>query len=79
MQRTLKRFKKRIDYSEYGGAPLLGIDGVLIIGHGRSHAYAVKNAIKASIEELKRNLNEAIKRRVNEVCQDSRIRQVLTS
>lgn len=79
MKRALKKFKKMTDYSEYGGAPLLGIDGVLIVGHGRSSAYAIKNAIKVADQELERDLNATIKRRVDEICQDSRIREILTS
>jgi glycerol-3-phosphate acyltransferase PlsX len=79
IKKSLKKFKKITDYAEYGGAPLLGVDGIVIIGHGRSNAYAVKNAIKVAIQELNRDLNIQIKRRVNEVCQDSRIRQILTS
>ncbi len=43
-------FRKRVDYSEYGGAPLLGVDGVSIISHGRSSAKAIKNAIKVAKE-----------------------------
>ncbi|HSU56577.1 MAG TPA: phosphate acyltransferase PlsX, partial [Candidatus Dormibacteraeota bacterium] len=39
-------FKKRVDYTEYGGAPLLGLKGICIICHGRSNAKAVKNAIR---------------------------------
>lgn len=42
---ALHRFKKRVDYAEYGGAPLLGVSGVVIICHGRSGAKAMKNAI----------------------------------
>jgi glycerol-3-phosphate acyltransferase PlsX len=42
---AFKNFKKKVDYSEYGGAPLLGIDGVAMICHGGSNAKAVKNAI----------------------------------
>lgn len=42
--------KKKLDYSEYGGAPLLGVDGVVIIGHGRSSAKAIKNAIRLAHE-----------------------------
>jgi glycerol-3-phosphate acyltransferase PlsX len=42
--------KKKLDYSEYGGAPLLGVDGVVIIGHGRSTAKAVKNAVRLAHE-----------------------------
>jgi glycerol-3-phosphate acyltransferase PlsX len=44
-RRALRRFKRRVDYSEYGGAPLLGVAGVTIVGHGRSSAKAVRNAI----------------------------------
>ena len=43
-------FKKRLDYSEYGGAPLLGVKGVCIICHGRSNANAIKNAIRVAAE-----------------------------
>lgn len=43
-------FKKRLDYSEYGGAPLLGVKGVCIICHGRSNANAIKNAIRVAVE-----------------------------
>jgi glycerol-3-phosphate acyltransferase PlsX len=53
-------FKKKIDYSEYGGAPLLGVDGVVIIGHGRSNAKAVMNAIRFAKEEVERNINQNI-------------------
>ena len=44
-QRVLRRFRRRVDYSEYGGAPLLGVGGVTIVGHGRSGAKAVRNAV----------------------------------
>jgi glycerol-3-phosphate acyltransferase PlsX len=54
------RFKKDIDYSEYGGAPLLGVNGVVIIGHGRSNGNAIKNAIRVAKEEVERRFNENI-------------------
>ena len=57
---SLKRFKKELDYSEYGGAPLLGVNGVTIIGHGRSNVKAIKNAIRVAKEEVERNFNEKI-------------------
>ena len=57
---SLKRFKKEIDYAEYGGAPLLGVNGVVIIGHGRSNAKAIKNAIRVAKEEVERRFNEKI-------------------
>jgi len=57
---SLKRFKKDIDYAEYGGAPLLGVNGVVIIGHGRSNVKAIKNAIRVAKEEVERKFNEKI-------------------
>jgi glycerol-3-phosphate acyltransferase PlsX len=50
MRRSLHRFKRRLDYSEYGGAPLFGVDGVCVIGHGRSSPKAIKNAIRVAGE-----------------------------
>ncbi len=44
-RRAFRRFRRRVDYSEYGGAPLLGVSGLAIVGHGRSSARAVRNAI----------------------------------
>ena len=44
-RRAFRRFRRRVDYSEYGGAPLLGVRGLAIVGHGRSSAKAVRNAI----------------------------------
>jgi phosphate acyltransferase len=44
-RRALRRFRRRVDYSEYGGAPLLGVNGVVIVGHGRSSPKAVRNAV----------------------------------
>ena len=44
------RFRKRVDYSEYGGAPLIGLDGLCVIGHGRSSAKAVRSAIAMTVK-----------------------------
>jgi glycerol-3-phosphate acyltransferase PlsX len=44
-RRALRHFRRRVDYSEYGGAPLLGLAGIAIVGHGRSSAKAVRNAV----------------------------------
>src|SRR5678809_1565671 len=44
-KRAFRRFRRRVDYSEYGGAALLGVAGLVIIGHGRSSARAVRNAV----------------------------------
>ena len=49
-----------MDYSEYGGAPLLGVRGVCVIGHGRSNANAVKNAIRVATEFIECQFNEHI-------------------
>jgi len=54
--------KRRLDYREYGGAPLLGVDGVVIVGHGRSDAYAIKNAVLVAARTVENGVLEAIKR-----------------
>lgn len=61
---ALRSFKLRYDYSEYGGAPLLGVNGVSIIAHGRSDSNAIKNAIRqastTAVSELVPNLEAAL-------------------
>ena len=57
---NLKRFKKELDYSEHGGAPLLGVNGVVIIAHGRSSNKAIKHAIRAAKTEVERKVNQKI-------------------
>ena len=58
---AFRRFKTRLDYSEYGGAPLLGVKGCVIICHGRSSAKAVKNAIRLAAEFARHGLAEKIR------------------
>jgi phosphate acyltransferase len=53
-------FRKRVDYSEYGGAALLGVKGVCIICHGRSNANAIKNAIRVAADFSSGNINHQI-------------------
>jgi glycerol-3-phosphate acyltransferase PlsX len=60
--KAFRNFKKRLDYSEYGGAPLLGVKGVCIICHGSSNANAVKNAIRVAAEFSEGRVNEKIER-----------------
>jgi len=60
LKHHLKKIYKKIDYSEYGGAHLLGVNGICIIGHGRSNARAVKNAIKLGREIVEQGLQEKI-------------------
>jgi glycerol-3-phosphate acyltransferase PlsX len=61
---AFRRFRQRLDYSEYGGAPLLGVRGCVIICHGRSSAKAVKNAIRFASEFSKRRLAETIQEKI---------------
>jgi phosphate acyltransferase len=62
---ALKGLKKKIDYTEYGGAPLLGVRGVCVIGHGRSNANAVKNAIRVAAGLARAHLNEKIEQELS--------------
>ncbi|MBI1979303.1 MAG: phosphate acyltransferase PlsX [Elusimicrobia bacterium] len=57
---AFKRFRKRVDYAEYGGAPLLGVKGVCIIAHGKSNAKAIKNAIRVAEQFASKKVNEGI-------------------
>ena len=57
----MKRIKNKLDYSEYGGAPLLGLNGICIIGHGRSNAHAVSNAVRAAKEAVSGGVVSAIR------------------
>jgi glycerol-3-phosphate acyltransferase PlsX len=60
MKRNVKKLYKKIDYAEYGGAHLLGLNGVCIIGHGRSNPYAVKNAVRTAREFVLQHVQEKI-------------------
>ncbi|MBN1163108.1 MAG: phosphate acyltransferase PlsX [Candidatus Krumholzibacteriota bacterium] len=61
MKPVFERMKKTLDYEEYGGMPLLGVDGVTIIGHGGSSAKAIKNAIFAAERFIESGINQKIK------------------
>ncbi|MDF1553453.1 MAG: phosphate acyltransferase PlsX [Deferrisomatales bacterium] len=56
-RRVLRHLKQRVDYTEVGGAPLLGVNGVGIVAHGSSDAHAVKNAIQVAREFIERRVN----------------------
>jgi glycerol-3-phosphate acyltransferase PlsX len=60
-----EEFRRKIDYSEYGGAPLLGVRGIAIIGHGGSNANAIKNAVRVASELTRAQLNERIERELS--------------
>lgn len=64
MRKVFKVLKKQVDYAEYGGAPLIGINGCAIIGHGKSNAKAVKNAIFQAINFSSSNINADIEQKL---------------
>ena len=59
-RRAFNDFKKRLDYSEYGGAPLLGVRGVCIVGHGSSNEKAIMNGIRVAAEFAQTEVNASI-------------------
>jgi glycerol-3-phosphate acyltransferase PlsX len=60
MTPAMRRLKKRLDWEEHGAAPLLGVSGVCFIGHGKSQARAIKNAIRTVAAFVEKNVNEHI-------------------
>ncbi|MCX7909149.1 MAG: phosphate acyltransferase PlsX [Ignavibacteria bacterium] len=62
---ALKNMLKDMDYQQYGGVPLLGVNGVVIIGHGKSSPIAIQNMIYTSIEQVKKEINKKIERALN--------------
>lgn len=61
LARKIRWMYRRIDYREYGGAPLLGIEGVCIIAHGSSNARAIRNAIRAAVESVSHGFVDEIR------------------
>lgn len=64
LKSSFARFRKKVDYAEYGGAPLLGLDGISIICHGHSSARAIKNAVRVAKESSVRGINRHIKEQI---------------
>jgi glycerol-3-phosphate acyltransferase PlsX len=60
MQGAFRNLKKRTNYEEYGGSPLLGVDGICIIAHGSSSPKAIKNAIRVALESIQTRINPHI-------------------
>lgn len=58
--RTLRRIRDRFDYAEYGGVPLLGVNGVLVVSHGGSTARAIKNAIRTAADAARKGLVDSL-------------------
>jgi len=63
---AFRNIKKRLDYSEYGGAPLLGVRRIVIVGHGSSNARAIRNAIRSVKEFSEHRASERIERGIAE-------------
>jgi phosphate acyltransferase len=63
-RQAYRRFRKRLDYSEYGGAPLLGLNGLCIVGHGRSSPKAVRNAVAMAARAVTDGLLDKLTREV---------------
>src|SRR4029453_12865675 len=63
---AFRSIKKRLDYSEYGGAPLLGVSRIVVIGHGRSNARAIRNAIRSVKEFSESRASDRIEREINQ-------------
>jgi glycerol-3-phosphate acyltransferase PlsX len=61
---AFRRFQRSTDYKEYGAAPLLGIDGISMISHGKSDAVAIKNAIRATLRCVNRDMNGLLKQQI---------------
>lgn len=74
MRPAFRALKRRIDYAEYGGAPLLGINGISIISHGRSTGRAITNAIRVATEFAKSDLNRHIHEDIEKNMECSRTR-----
>jgi glycerol-3-phosphate acyltransferase PlsX len=71
-RRAYRRFRKRVDYSEYGGAPLLGVSGLVLVCHGRSSAKAIRNAVVAASRFVADGVLAGVERRVAEAMVASR-------
>jgi len=65
-EKTMKAALKQLDYSEHGGAPLLGVNGVSIISHGKSSPRAIMNAIKVAVRAIESRMDEHIGRRLKD-------------
>ena len=66
MRKVFKKLKLKVDYAEYGGAPLIGVKSPVIIAHGKSNAKAIKNAIFQAISAADSNLNTDIEEKLRQ-------------
>ena len=63
-RRAFRRFRRRLDYSEYGGAPLLGVAGLCVVGHGRSSVKAVRNALAMAYRFAEQNFVDRVRQEI---------------
>jgi glycerol-3-phosphate acyltransferase PlsX len=63
---AFRALRTRLDYREFGGGPLLGVNGIVIVAHGRSDAYAIRNAIRVAKQAAEKNIVGVIERGLNE-------------
>jgi glycerol-3-phosphate acyltransferase PlsX len=71
-RRAFRRFRKRLDYSEYGGAPLLGVAGLTFVCHGRSSAKAIRNAVVSAARFARDGVLDGVARRVSSALVEGR-------
>jgi glycerol-3-phosphate acyltransferase PlsX len=78
-RKAFANFGRKLDYAEYGGAPLLGLKGVAIVGHGRSNANAMKNAIRVAKEFYESGINTQIEQQLTAARSESARSETLIS
>ncbi len=78
LQGQMFKVKKRLDYAAYGGAPLLGVNGVCLIGHGRSKAPAVASALRTARESVAMQVNKQIREHIERMRQSVRLKAITT-
>ena len=76
-KQSFKRLKKRLDYSEYGGAPLLGLRGATIICHGRSSSNAIKNAIRVAKDFSENQVNAMLETELSQI--DGKVTEIVSN
>ncbi len=74
-RRAFRRFRRRVDYSEYGGAPLMGVAGLCIVGHGRSSAKAVRNAVAMAARFVTSNVLARVEQEIAAVATGSALHE----
>jgi glycerol-3-phosphate acyltransferase PlsX len=76
IKNAFRRIKKKMDYSEYGGALLLGVNGIVIISHGGSNEKAIRSAIALSKRFIKENVLDKISKEIERIYKHDRFREL---